>query len=356
MLILHGSDRFLQDEKMQALSAALAKTHGADGVDTIRFDGQQGARIIADVLDECRSCGLMQQHKVVVVDNAELLLKETEEDEAPAKPAARGGRRVPVPHTPREILENYAGDPSSTATLVLRAATWRPGNLDKAVAKIGAVIKCEPMSEGEAIAWAQKHAKDEHRTTIDAKAAAVLVEATGTELGRIDTELEKLALAAGGEGAPITAALVEQMTGVTREDEFWTIQDALIAGQGVGATLAELRQLVEVSRHDPVAICWSYMEAARRVHLSAAAVKQGVAIKSLTKPLKIWGFGPEFDRKVQALEAVGRAAGPIRAARLFDAAVRTDAANKSGGGEPMRNLEVLTVRFSRVVGGGSPRR
>ncbi|HMN40538.1 MAG TPA: hypothetical protein PKE29_06795, partial [Phycisphaerales bacterium] len=120
MLILHGSDRFLQDEKMQALAAALNKQHGADGVDTIRFDGQQGPRIIADVLDECRSCGLMQQHKVVVVDNAEMLLKETEGDEAPAKPAPRGGRRAPVPHTAREVLENYAAEPSSSATLVLR--------------------------------------------------------------------------------------------------------------------------------------------------------------------------------------------------------------------------------------------
>ena len=359
MLILHGSDRFLQDEKMQALAAALNKQHGADGVDTIRFDGQQGPRIIADVLDECRSCGLMQQHKVVVVDNAEMLLKETEGDEAPAKPAPRGGRRAPVPHTAREVLENYAAEPSSSATLVLRVgggAAWRSGNLEKAVAKIGAVIKCEPMSEGEAIAWAQRRAKDAHRTTIDAKAAAALIGATGTELGRIDTELEKLALAAGGEGAPITGELVERMTGMTREDEFWAIQDALIGGRGVGATLAELRQLVEVSRHDPVALCWSYMEAARRVHLSAAAVRQGVAIRSLTKPLKIWGFGPEFDRKVQALEAIGRGTGPVRAARLFDATVRTDAANKSGSGEAMRNLEVLTVRFSRAVGSGAARR
>jgi DNA polymerase III delta subunit len=256
-----------------------------------------------------------------------------------------------MPHTPREVLENYAADASSSATLVLRAATWRPGNLDKAVNAIGAVIKCEPMGEAEAVAWAQKRAKEAHRTSIDAKAAGALIEACGTELGRIDTELEKLALAAGGEGAPITAALVEQMTGVTREDEFWTIQDALLSGQGVAYTLGELRQLVEVSRHDPVAITWSYMEAARRVHLAAAAVKQGTAIRSLTKPLKIWGFGPDFDRKVQMLEAAGKSLGPTRAAKLFEAAVKTDAANKSSNGEPMRNLEVLTVRFDRAVGG-----
>ena len=67
MLILHGKDRFRQDERLQALIAALTKQHGqagggGGGTDTVRFDGQQGARIVADILDECRSFGLMQQH------------------------------------------------------------------------------------------------------------------------------------------------------------------------------------------------------------------------------------------------------------------------------------------------------
>ncbi|HVU65071.1 MAG TPA: DNA polymerase III subunit delta [Phycisphaerales bacterium] len=348
MLILHGTDRFLQDEKLEQLHAALEKTHGKDGVDTIRFDGQAGPRILADVLDECRSTGLMQQHKVVVIDNAEMVIKETE-DEAPAPPKAAGRKRAPAPHSPREILENYAADPSPTATLILRAATWRPGNLDKAVAAIGAVYKCEPMSDAEAIAWAQKRARESHKTSIDAKAAGTLIATVGTELGRIDTELEKLALAAGGEGQPITAALVEQMTGQSREEEFWAIQDRLLEGNP-GTTLAELRDLIEVSRHDPVAIGWAYMDAARRVHMAAAAVKQGTPLKSLARPLKIWGFGPEFDRKIALMEQAARSAGPARAARLFNAVVAADAANKSSLGEPMRNLEVLTVRFAGAIG------
>jgi DNA polymerase III delta subunit len=295
-------------------------------VDTIRFDGQAGPRILADVLDECRSTGLMQQHKVVVIDNAEMVIKEME-DEAPAPPKAAGRKRAPAPHSPREILENYAADPSPTATLILRAATWRPGNL----------------------AWAQKRARESHKTSIDAKAAGALIATVGTELGRIDTELEKLALAAGGEGQPITAALVEQMTGQSREEEFWAIQDRLLEGNP-GTTLAELRDLIEVSRHDPVAIGWAYMDAARRVHMAAAAVKQGTPLKSLARPLKIWGFGPEFDRKIALMEQAARSAGPARAARLFNAVVAADAANKSSLGDPMRNLEVLTVRFAGAIG------
>src|ERR1051325_11697202 len=106
---------------------------------------------------------------------------------------------------------------------------------------------------------AQELAKSRHRTSVEARAAAMLVDAVGNDLGRIDTELEKLALAAGGEGRPITPALVQSMTGLTREEEFWAIQSALLTGDA-GAALAQLRELVEVSRHDPVPITFAYVE------------------------------------------------------------------------------------------------
>ena len=348
MLILHGKDRFRADEKLAEVTAALVKQHGEGGVDTVRFDGQQGPRIIADILDECRSFGLMQQHKIVLVDNADLLVKVSEEDEggASSAPAKAGGKRGHAPASARELLENYAAEPSESATLVLRASTWRPGNLDKAVAAVGQVHKCEPMSDDEAIAWAQRRAKDSHQTTISPRAAEDLVNAVGTELGRIDTELEKLALAAGGEGAPITVELVEQMVGVTKQEEFWAIQDGLLKGR-TGQTIGELRQLIEVSRHDPVAIGWSYMDAARKIHMAASAVAQGTSLRALTKPLRLWG--PDADRRIEELTNVAKATGPTRAARLFAAAVQTDGWNKSSHGEPIRNLEVLTVRFAQAT-------
>jgi DNA polymerase-3 subunit delta len=353
MLILHGKDRFRQDETLQQVTAALIKKHGEGGTDTVRFDGQQGAKIVADILDECRSFGLMQQHKIVLVDNADLLVKASDDDDdggAKAAPGKVGGKRGHVAASAREMLEHYAEDPSESATLVLRTSTWRPGNLDKAVAKVGVVVKCELMSEGEAIAWAQKRAKESHQTTISPRAAEDLVNAVGAELGRIDTELEKLALAAGGEGAPITVELVEQMVGVTRQEEFWGIQDGLMKGR-TGETLAELRRLLEVSRHDPVAIGWSYMDTARKVHLAAAAVAQGTQLRSLMKPLRMWG--PDADRRLEELATIAKATGPARAARLFQAAVQTDGWNKSSQGDPVRNLEVLTVRFAQATRGGS---
>lgn len=349
-LILHGKDRFLADEYLRTLREALAKVHGKDGVDTVRFDGAQGARIMADVLDECRSQGLMQQYKVVLVDNADQLVKAS--DDEPAAPKLKG-KRGPAVASAREMLESYAEDPSSSATLVLRAGVWRPGNLDKAVAAIagggGSVIKCEPPSEAEAIAWAQKRAKLRHQTSIDAQSAAMLIEAVGTELGRIDTEIEKLALAAGGEGQPITPELVSSMVGVSREDEFWAIQDSLLAG-GAAAPLAQLRELIEVSRHDAVPITHSYLEMARKVHLAARGLEAGASMSSMAKPLKVFGWGEAVDRQLNAIGSAAKSAGVSGAAKLFAAAIATDAAGKSGLGEPVRNLEVLTVKFAAVTG------
>jgi DNA polymerase III delta subunit len=354
LVVLHGKDRFLQDEHLRVLREALAKAHGADGFDTVRFDGQQGPRIIADVLDECRSFGLMQQHKIVLVDNADLLLKEVE-DEAPPprsppppKPVGKkGGARMPASMTPREILEGYAEDPSSSATLVLKAGTWRPGNLDKKIAALpggqGAVIKCEAPTFEEAAAWAVKRCKARHHSTIDPAAARTLVDTTGVDLGRIDSELEKLALAAGGDGSPITPELVELMVGMTRQDEFFNIQGSLLSGE-LSRALRHLRELIEVSRQDPVPVGWAYIEAARKLHLAARAVREGRNVFSLQYQLK--AFGPGAQEMLANLAKITKTVSPGAAARLLNQTVKVDAGNKSGLGEAVRNLEVMAVKFA----------
>lgn len=342
--ILHGEDRFLQDEYLRELREALAKAHGGpDAYDVVRFDGAQGLSIVADIFDECRSFGLMQQHKIVLVDNADLLLKKAEDDEA-APSRAPAGRRGAPPADVRRMMEAYAAEPSDSATLVLRATGWRPGNLDKAVAALGergAIIDCEALDPGRAAGWATKRASLRHNTSIDAEAARLLIASVGTDLGRLDNELEKLALAAGGNGAPITAALVREMTGVSREEEFWHFQSTLAVGD-VAASLSRMREMVEVSRHDPVVLSWSFTELARKIHAVRRLADAGQNVQPLAYKLKLFGDASSVFNAARAIPAP-------RAARLYDMAVDIDAANKSGRGEPVRNLEILTVKFSQAI-------
>lgn len=339
---------------MRTLREGLTKRLGEGGYDTVRFDGAQGARILADVMDECRSFGLMQQHKIVLVDNAEILVK-ADEDEAPAAPKGkRGGPRAPTPLSPREVLENYAEEPSGSATLILRAGTWRPGNLDKKVLALpdgqGVIVKCEQPTAADAARWAIGRAQRRHGTSIDVESAAALVDTTGPDLGRIDSELEKLALAAGGDGSPITVDLVENMVGKTRQDEFFSIQKVLLTGSSADA-LAHLRDLIEVSRHDPVPITFAYVETARKIHLACRGVKEGRNVFSMQSALKAWGPGSE--EMLAALARIAKQTTPRQAAGLLKAAVSVDAGNKSGLGDPVRNLEVLTVKFAELAHSGS---
>lgn len=344
--ILHGEDRYMQDEHLRVLREALAAAHGGpDGFDVVRFDGAQAsATLVADIFDECRSFGLMQQHKVVLVDNAEQLLKKPDDD-AEAAPAR--GRRGPVPADARKLMEAYAAEPSDSATLVLRASAWRPGNLDKAVAALGergAIIKCETLDAGRAAGWAVKRAALRHNTTLDPEAARLLVATTGAELGRIDNEIEKLALAAGGQGAPITADLVRLMTGQSREEEFWRLQNTIAMGDAA-TTLAHMREMTEVSRHDEVMLTWCFAELAKKVHAVRRLADAGENVGAYTSKLRLWGDSSGVFNAARRLS--GRAA-----AKLLDRTVGVDMANKSGRGEPYRNLEVLAVEFSEAFGRG----
>src|SRR5689334_6421379 len=103
ILVLYGPEEMQKRQALADLRAALA---GKDGeVETVNFDGKSAA--LADVFDELRSMSLMQNPKIVLVDDADVFV---------------------TAH--REPLERYAANPSDTATLVLRSTKWNKGNLD----------------------------------------------------------------------------------------------------------------------------------------------------------------------------------------------------------------------------------
>ncbi len=310
--VLHGPEVFLRQLRTQQLRDALSAAHGE--IQTFYFDGQSARP--ADVLDECRSFGLMATHKLVIVDAADQFVKDTS----------------------RPLVERYAESPTDSATLLLRSDKWNKGKLDAMIEKVGAVIACEPLREDQASAWAVDRCAKRHDATISREAADLLVERLGSDLGRIDTELEKLATAAG-PGAAITPALVAQFVGRSREDEVWGIQSTLLGGNA-REILAHLRDVVEVSRQPPVLISFAFMELARKLHGASAAMRGGANPFALRGPLKLWGAMAE------AIPAAARSVDPADAAALYARCVEADRRQKTGAGDPARTLETTGVRFA----------
>lgn len=334
--ILHGPERFLQLEFTDRLRTRLIQAHGeAAGV---YFDGAQASA--ADILDECRSLSLMLSHKLVIVDRADLLLKGSDDDndDAPAakSPKARG---VPGSKSARELFEGYAAAPDSSATLVLRAEKWRPGNLDKAVLKSGGhIAQCQAPGDAEAIAWCLTRAP-EHQTQIDRPAAALLVEFIGPDLGRLDGELAKLALV--NPGQPITPETIRLMTGITREEDFWAIGPTLLSGDAAAA-LTHLAELVEISRHDPAPLSFTFVDLARKLHAVSRGLADRESPQALMSRLRLWG------PTTQLLLDKGRKIRPEAAAALLHECVQAVVRQRTSLGDPVRILEGLTLRFASL--------
>ncbi len=329
IVVLHGKEPFLIGERSRQYTDMLREAYG----DVARFDFDGETAQIAEVLDELRSFALFEPHKLVIVDAADKFVSESGTDEEGAKPRKRS-------NTCRRILEAYAEKPMEQASLLLRADTWRPGKLDKLVDKVGAVVKCAPLKETDAIKWCVDACPRRHEAKIDRNAARLLVERVGTGLARLDTELAKLVAFAGS--GTIGPDEVRELVGRSREEQAWALQSAIMTGSAAEAC-TKLRELLEISRIDETLVTWAITDLLRRIHTAGQLIRQGVREQTFRQSLRLaW---PPGDRMLE----VARRAEPRRIAQLFNDAVGTVQRTRSGLGDPVRNLEVLTVRVTDTI-------
>ena len=299
---LVGPEPFLQLQKLGEVLALLPKD--AQRAD---FDGEKAS--LADVLDELRSFAMFGGGKIVVLRNADDFLSAH-----------------------RQALEEYAAHPSSSATLVLRLNSL-PSNqrIYKAIARTGQIEDCNPPKEKDLVPWIVRHAKNAHHATIAPDAAALMADLLGAEMGRIDTELAKLALMA--PGGKIDADLVARTISFQRERQMWDMTGALAAGQPAEA-LRRWRQLLQT---DPSAefraVTWlgMWLENVRR---AIEMKRQGANDFAICQTLRIW------PRENQApFLKTAMAMGERGAAEALDRLVKVDQQSKSGVGEFATNVE-----------------
>ncbi len=313
MLILCGPDNYLRTEKLHALRAAVEAKRG--DVDVIHFDGQTAAP--ADVLDEARSLGLMQQYKIIVVEDADEFVKRGEN---------------------RRSMERYAQNPAEDATLVLRSPTWNAGKLDQMVEAVGRVVRCEAPDPAQALAFCIQRCEKRYGCTIDRRAAALLVERLGTGLARLDAELSRLSLMTEKEGDEIDIDLVRRSIPLSREDKAWEVQDALLTGDPPAA-LGKVIELMTVSRHDPVPLFFSMIDLSRKVYAASRLLAEGRQDGSIARAARIWG-----ENTGTVLAAARRMAPPAAAALMRDA-IRAAQRPRQSLGTPELGIEILALRF-----------
>lgn len=126
-------------------------------------------------------------------------------------------------------LSTLLGELPETSCLVLaykkKADKRKP--LYKAFAALGAIFESNPISEREVPKFITTSLKSK-QLEIDAHTAQLMAEHTGNDLEKILGEVEKLSIILGPRGGRITAELVEEHIGISREYNNFELLRALI--------------------------------------------------------------------------------------------------------------------------------
>ena len=321
MVILHGKEPFLMSRYTSDLEEVLEQEHGE--IERIVFDGESVD--LATVLDEIRTFDLLSRHKLVIVDNADSFL------------AAKGNGNKPT----RQQMERYAEQPVQSATLLLRATTWRPGKLDKAVGNGGLVYKLQQYSENDTMRWCVARCEKEHGCTLEPQGAELLVERIGLSLTKLDTELGKLAAKVSPKNTIAKNDVVE-MVGLSKEEQAWEIQSVLLTGNE-GASVQKLCELLDISKQPKELLMWSVVDLTRRLSAASNLFDCGASSGEVRKSLKL--FGDSGNR----ILAVAKKKTSNTFSNLFTDAVAIDARTRSGLLDGRRGLETLAIRVCAEV-------
>lgn len=291
---LVGPDPFLQLQKL----AGVVKQMPPD-VQRIDVDGERAE--LAEVLDELRSFAMFGGAKLVVVRNADDLITRF-----------------------REPLEEYVASPSSGSTLILRLdALNKTQRIAKAIAKTGEIIPCDPPPAASLPKWIVQHGKTAHQVAVDLGAAETLAELIGADLGRLDTELAKLALFA--DDGRVTADKVGAAVAFQREQEVKDMTIELATGQGAAA-IRRWRQLVQMDKSAEFkAVTW----------IGMWLEDVGLVVNGGQTGKLAWKYK---DRMAQ-FERVARALGKRGHANALDRLAEVDQQSKTGLGDAAENVE-----------------
>ncbi|MDG2292197.1 MAG: hypothetical protein P8L37_06025 [Phycisphaerales bacterium] len=322
-VVLRGKDAFLMRMYTQRLTETIEASCGT--VERFEYDGD--AVEPATVLDELRSYGLLQEHKLVIVNQADRFLSSSA--------GAKGPSRA------RKLLEAYVTAPVESATLLLRAETWKAGKLDKLVSAHGLMHKIDLDESTDmpfAMAWCTGRTRKAHDATIDEDAAALLLKRIGLDFARLDAELGKLAAMVGADGV-IQRQQVIDMTGISREEQAWAIQDAVLSGR-VDRAVQTLRELQEVSRQPRELVLWSLIDLLRKLHAASAMLRAGSSTNDVARQQRLFGAGRD------RILALARAGEPTAWSSMLRDTLRRQHSIRTGYGRSERTLEGITIRIA----------
>ncbi len=274
LLLLLGEERRLAWRAVDRLRAAL---EGMDDLAYLRLDAAEVEP--AEVVGHCQSLPMLSPRLVVVVEGvAAWLPQQRDEDEEEVKP----GRPAADPIDP---LLAYLKDPNPTTTLALVADKLDGrARLTKALKKFCLCLECTAVGRGDATTWCRAMA-GEAGVRLGGGVAELLVELLGTDLSRLETEVQRLALAVE-EGGTVEMATAEAVSAAALPDA-WAFIGHLAARDRAKA-LTTLHDLI-AGGEAPIRLLGLIAWQLRQLLRARAGLDRGRSRQQLAKELRLYG-------------------------------------------------------------------
>ena len=217
-----GEDDFLKDARMRELVEAAVDPATRD----FNLELRRGNELDAESLDSLLSTPpMLAERRVVVVRDVDKLKKDA-----------------------RKLLDAYLKRPAPDTVLLLVAPAG--AKADKPLADRSTAVEFAPLTADRVLKWLTYQADTVLGRPISADAAALLMEAVGTDLAQLAVELEKLAAYAAHE---IDEAAVTAIVGVRRGESVGALLDA-VAARDAGAAIALVPGVLEQPKTTAVSI------------------------------------------------------------------------------------------------------
>ena len=277
--VIAGKDESLVNaERRELVEGLLDPSQRVTGL----FDAD--AASVSEVLDELRTVPFLTDKRVVVIKGADDFVSEN-----------------------RQLLEKYFDNPSPTGVLILTVKSWSgQTKLAKRLSAVGKLINVTQPKPWQLPQRLCQYANDAHSKKLSNDAAALLVELAGDDLGRLYSEVDKLATFTDKEKV-ITANHVELLIGHNRLFNAFAVIDAIMAGDVVRA-VERLRIMFAEDKSSEYTVVGAFAFHFRRMFNAKVLLEKGLRYDEIAKKVQIWSNKDSFFAHVRnlSLKQIGR--------------------------------------------------
>lgn len=200
--LLMGEESYYIDRLSEYIADNVLTKDEQDFNQTIIYCTRETA--VGDIINAARRYPMMAKYQVIIVKEAQNLLKIDE-------------------------IAIYAKNPLRTTILVI---CYKNGSVDRrkklvpAIENVGVVFESKKLKDGMLPKFIADYLRRK-QMSIDERACQIMAESVGADLNRMAGELDKLVLALPAGQTRITPELVEKNVGISKEFNLWELRTAI---------------------------------------------------------------------------------------------------------------------------------